>query len=188
MSIFHTRPMSNKENSLHPTSCLPSFIPKPTLSGLGRSPKKKSSSVHGTKPYARTASVHSKAKPTKTKVGKKVPPPLDLSKAIPIQRQVAKSEVRIPLSLPRVDIPPVPHLDEFFPGDVVCYFFLLVVRRLTTSHSSTFYPNSYLDYQVSESFQPNFDLTPRYPFHRMVVQVWRLVFPRSWRVRIHTIT
>ena len=120
MSIFHTRPMANKENSLHSTSCLPSFISKPTLSGLGRSPKKKSSSsIHGAKPYKRTASVHAKPIKNKAKAGKKVPPPLDLTKIR--QAPVAiRSEVKIPLSLPRVNIPLVPHLDEFFDGDIVC--------------------------------------------------------------------
>jgi hypothetical protein len=111
--------MANKENSLHATSCLPSFISKPTLSGLGRSPKKKSSSIHGAKPYSRTASVHDKPIKNKTKAGKKVPPPLDLTKIR--QMPVAiRSEVKIPLSLPKVNIPLVPHLDEFFDGDIVC--------------------------------------------------------------------
>jgi hypothetical protein len=121
MSMFHTRPISNKENSLHSPSCLPTFISKPTLTGLGRSPKKKSSSVHGTKPYARTASVHSKPLKagTKSKAGRKVPPPLDLSKTKPVQR-VATGVVSIPLSLPKVNIPLVPHLDEFFDKDLVC--------------------------------------------------------------------
>jgi len=119
MSIFHTRPMANKENSLRSTSCLPSFISKPTLSGLGRSPKKKLSSIHGAKPYNRTASVHTKATKNTTKAGKKVPPPLDLTKIR--QAPVAiRGEVKIPLSLPKVNIPLVPHLDEFFDADIVC--------------------------------------------------------------------
>lgn len=121
MSMFHTRPLSNKENSLHSSSCLPSFIPKPSLPGLGRSPKKKSSSIHGTKPYSRTASVHasSKVNSQKGKAGKKVPPPLDLTKIR--QAPVAiRSEVKIPLSLPKMDIPQVPHLNDFFDPDIVC--------------------------------------------------------------------
>ena len=112
--------MSNKENSLRPSSCLPSFISKPTLSGLGRSPKKKSSSVHGTKPYNRSTSVHGKV--NKGKAGKRIPPPLDLTKMAERRPVAVKSEVKIPLCLPEVDIPLVPHLNEFFGTDVVRLF------------------------------------------------------------------
>jgi hypothetical protein len=179
MSIFHTRPMANKENSLHSTSCLPSFISKPTLSGLGRSPtKKSSSSIHGAKPYKRTASVHAKPIKNKAKAGKKVPPPLDLTKIR--QAPVAnRSEVKIPLSLPKVNIPLVPHLDEFFDGDIVCPV-LAPCDEANDSHSIISVRNYSLVYLALGSFPLNSDLIPLYPFLRTHprAQVWHSVYHR----------
>ena len=190
MSIFHTRPMANKENSLHSsTSCLPSFISKPTLSGLGRSPKKKSSaSIHGAKPYNRTASVHAKPIKNKTQAGKKVPPPLDLTNIR--QAPVAiRSEVKIPFSLPRVNIPLVPHLDEFFDADIVCTLFI-PSDCADDSHSIMFARDYSLAYLVSGLYRHNLDLIPLYPFLRTHphAPAWHSVYPRTWKVKIHSIT
>ena len=122
MSLLSPRPLHNKENSHHQSSCLSSFISKPTLSGLGRSPRKKASNVHGTKPYSRSTSVHKPAsKPVKGGKLKKVPAPLDLAAVRkPVERERMKiGEVNIPLSLPRINVPLVHHLDEFFDPNVV---------------------------------------------------------------------
>lgn len=130
------RILSNKENSLLSPSYMPrSFLPsataaaatasssKPGLSGLGRSPRKRAAG-HSPKPYARSASVH---KPTTGKALKKkqAPPPLKLAAAAKVTKPVkpeivsVRSQVDIPLTLPRVDIPLVPHLDDVFDPEIV---------------------------------------------------------------------
>ena len=52
---------------------------------------------------------------------KAAPPPLILAKPAKPRQEIVivQSQVQIPLSLPRVDIPLVPHLDEEFDHDVV---------------------------------------------------------------------
>ena len=55
------------------------------------------------------------------KAKKAVPPPLLLAKPAKKRSEIVivQSQVQIPLSLPRVDIPLVPHLDDEFDHDVV---------------------------------------------------------------------
>jgi hypothetical protein len=167
--------MSNKENSLSSPAArshLPSFISKPTLGGLGRSPRKKGGH-HSAKPYARapSASIY-KAKSTSMKgvyssirnegkVGKKVPPPLKLAtsshSSATSNGEVAgrvPSEVKIPLSLPTVNIPLVPHLDEHFDPKIVSCPFPLIRSgyKLMLSHSNMSDRDFYPAFQPSVSF------------------------------------
>lgn len=59
---------------------------------------------------------------TMNKAKKAAPPPLVLSKVTKKARPeivVVQSQVQIPLTLPRVEIPLVPHLDDEFDHDIV---------------------------------------------------------------------